>query len=208
MDEPLEDADQRLVAVLDRSRDLGLLGPGPVTEQLTHAAAFVPLLTGARRVVDLGSGGGLPGLVIAVRCPGLDLTLLDASERRVAFLRDSLRELRVAGATAVVGRAEELGRHDQYRTTYDVLVARSFGRPAVVAECGVGFLRPDGRMLISEPADHQGDRWPADALAGLDLAPATVHHGEGATIQELRRLGGPIDEYPRRVGIPARRPLF
>lgn len=197
-----------LSTILGRSRRLGLLGPGPVEEQLRHALAFVPLVEGARRVLDLGSGGGLPGLVIADRLPSLELTLVDASERRVAFLRDGLRELGRPHARAVVGRAEELARDGSYREQYDVVVARSFGRPAVTAECGVGFLTPGGRMLVSEPESDSAARWPEAGVHQLDLVVGPLHRADGATIQELRRLGGSIETFPRRVGVPSRRPLF
>ena len=72
-----------LSAVLERSRELGFLGPGDVAAHVEHAAGFVEVLesvaTGAK-VLDLGSGGGLPGLVVAVHRPDLSLTLLDANE--------------------------------------------------------------------------------------------------------------------------------
>ena len=79
-----------LLAVLERSRALGFLGPGPVDDHVAHAQGFVAALEGVRgRVVDLGAGGGLPGLVVATARPDLELVLVEAIGKRAAFLREA-----------------------------------------------------------------------------------------------------------------------
>ena len=200
--------DQALRDVLDQSRDLGLLGPGEVDQHIRHAEQFVGLLSEHSAVLDLGSGGGVPGLVLARELLTTSFTLLDAGERRVAFLRAAVRRLELDERVRVVlGRAETLARRPELRESFDVVVARSFGAPAVTAECGVGFLSDGGRMLVSEPADVR-DRWPESGLAVLGLREITLHRANGATIRELARTGTDISEFPRRTGIPARRPVF
>ena len=98
--------DQTLRDVLDQSRDLGLLGPGEVELHVRHAEQFVGLLSECTDVLDLGSGGGVPGLVLARNLPSISFTLLDAGERRVAFLRASVRRLELDERVRVVlGRA-------------------------------------------------------------------------------------------------------
>lgn len=203
--------DPDLSEVLERSRRLGFLGPGAVDAHVDHAAGFVELLgavPSGSRVLDLGSGGGLPGLVVAMRLPSLRLTLLDANERRVAFLRDAVRQLQLSSLVTVVGgRAEQLARDPELREQFDVAVARSFGSPAVTAECVAGFLRLDGRLLVSEP-EGSTDRWPAEGLARLGLEPGERHEFPSATIRELRRSEVGLAEVPRAVGIPTKRPRF
>ena len=172
------------------------------------------------RVLDLGSGGGLPGLVMAVRWPEVELLLLDANGRRVAFLDHAVAELGLTHRVQVMeGRAEDGGRQEQLRHTFDGVVARSFGRPAVVAECGAPFLRQGGWLIVSEPpgAEHdpsapvagaaESPRWPADGVALLGLDPlGTVHHG--FDYQMLRQKTLCPERFPRRNGVPAKRPLF
>src|SRR5690606_17211507 len=123
------------------------------------------------RVLDLGSGGGVPGLVLAVRRPDLDVVLLDAMSRRCTFLEAAAAELGLAGRVRVVcERAEVAARDPELRGTFDVVVARSFAAPPVTAECAAGFLRVGGRLLVSEPPDHTGEeRWPAAPLDELGL---------------------------------------
>lgn len=161
--------------------------------------------------------------MIAARRPDVELTLLDANERRVAFLREAVRELRAGdrsrgpgkdvetsgpAVTVLLGRAEDLAHRSELREAFDVVVARSFGAPAVTAECAVGFLLPAGRALVSEPPSTDEGRWPAVGLARLDLEPGARHPLPAATVQELLRVGGSIEGLPRSVGIPARRPFF
>jgi SAM-dependent methyltransferase len=194
--------------VLGRAQELGFLGPGPVDRHVAHGRALLTGLPERGRVLDLGSGGGVPGLVVATWRPDLDLTLLEARRRACRFLRDAVAALGAAERIAVVeARAEEAARRPDLREAYDAVVARSFGPPPVTAECAVGFLRPGGRLLVSEPPDPDPARWPPDGLDALGLGPA-VRGGEAeasfVTMEKVRD----DDRWPRRVGIPAKRPLW
>jgi 16S rRNA (guanine527-N7)-methyltransferase len=200
----------RVVPVLERSRELGFLGPGAVDAHIVHARAFLEALAPAGTVLDLGSGGGVPGLVLAVAHPDRPMVLLDAHRRRTDFLRDAVAELGLDQVSVLNGRAEELARDAQWRERMGVVVARSFGAPAVLAECARGFLVPGGQLLVSEPPDEAvtDARWPEAPLAGLGLVRGQRWITSGSTIQELRSVGGCPDEVPRRVGVPGRRPLY
>lgn len=196
----------RLLPVLEDARNLGLVGPGPLLPHLDHALGFGPA---AGACLDLGSGAGLPGLPLAVAWPDSRWTLVDAGVRRAEFLERAVRALGVEERVTVVeGRAEVLARRDGLRGCFDLVVARGFGPPAVTAECGAGFLAVGGRMVVSEPPGGRPARWPADGLAVLGLEVGETREVSGATYQVLRRRGACPDRYPRRVGIPAKRPLF
>ena len=197
-----------LIAVLEHSRALGLLGPGAIEGHVCHAEPFLDLLEPDTTVLDLGSGGGVPGLVLACARPDLRFVLLDAGERRAAFLRAAVRTLQLQERVSVeCGRAEVLGRRADLRERSDVVVARSFGPPAVTAECAVGFISPSGRLLVSEPSDER-DRWPREGLALLGLSESRVIRSATATIREFQRDGSDVDDYPRSVGVPTKRPVF
>jgi 16S rRNA (guanine527-N7)-methyltransferase len=154
--------------------------------------------------LDLGSGGGIPGLVLAHELPGTSWVLLEASERRARFLREAVDELDLGNATVAQGRAEELARDVRYRFRFDMVVARLFGAPAVVAECAAGFLAHEGRLIVSEPPETSG-RWPAESVLRLGMVEVDATEPFMAVLQRVE----PLDErYPRRVGIPTKRPLF
>ncbi|WP_334142606.1 RsmG family class I SAM-dependent methyltransferase [Rhabdothermincola sp.] len=202
-----------LLAVLEEARARGFLGPGPVDEHVRQAERFGSRIDELRargalfaRAVDLGSGGGVPGLALAVADAELTWVLVEAGERRAAFLHEAVNTLGLADRVSVRwGRAELLSRDAQLRHQIDLVVARSFGPPAVTAECATGFLRRDGYLLVSEPPHpEEKRRWPPEELAELGLQPEGVVRG----IQVLKQTRPCPERFPRRVGIPAKRPLF
>lgn len=218
--------------LLEEARTAGFLGPGPVEVHLRHAEGFVAVCRhlwpdGATPPVllDLGSGGGLPGLVVASRWPEVTLVLLDAQGRRAAFLGDAVRRLGLDSRVSVHhGRAEAAGRDPLLRGHFDGVLARSFGQPAVVAECAAPLLTLGGWLVVSEPPRYVPDgppdlppdrpvvssgppRWPAEALRQLGLVPERLVH-EQFDYQTLRQAEPCPDRFPRRNGVPAKRPLF
>jgi 16S rRNA (guanine527-N7)-methyltransferase len=204
---------RRLEDVLDGARRAGYLGPGPVVGHVDHALGFAAAAVDTpARAVDLGSGGGVPGLVLALWWPASRWDLLDANARRVAFLAEASRTLGVADRVAAVHeRAEAFGRVPTHRGRYDLVTARSFGPPAVVAECAAPLLRVGGRLVVSEPPVPDPDRWPATGLAAVGLSAEPVPsagHDEGPRYQVMVATGTCPQRFPRRVGIPVKRPLF
>jgi 16S rRNA (guanine527-N7)-methyltransferase len=209
----------RLTGVLERSRSLGFLGPGPIRTQVEHAEGFAAGLDhDPASVLDLGAGGGVPGLVLAGLWPDSRIVLLEAGARRCAFLREALDMLGISDRVRVVeARAEVAARLEDLRGSCNAVVARSFGPPPVTAECGAPFLEAGGWLVVSEPPaseppgggqpDTCEPRWPADGLArlGLTVGPAW---SEPFHYQALVQSAPCPDEFPRRVGVPSKRPLF
>jgi 16S rRNA (guanine527-N7)-methyltransferase len=212
-----------LYDVLTEAREAGFLGPGPLERQLRHAEGFVTvgrrLASGSPaspHLLDLGSGGGLPGLVVAERWPEAEVVLLDANSRRTAFLRHAVDRLALSSRVTVLQeRAEVCGHQEGLRGAFDGVLARSFGRPAVVAECGAPLLRIDGWLVVSEPPPaapgtddpDELSRWPAGPLRQLGLEAVGLVH-EGFDYRTLRQRDPCPDRFPRRNGVPAKRPLF
>lgn len=204
-----------LIDQLVLSRELGFLGPAPAEEHLRHASAFAEGTTNIpARALDLGAGGGLPGLVLAATVwPETHWCFVDARAKRTAFLEEAAIALGLEDRVQVVtGRAEEIGRDPLHRHGYDLVVARSFASPAVTAECAAPLLSVGGFLVVSEPpAVEASTRWPAEGVAKFGFAPPVSVLAEGQTPVHLVRLEQRTlasDRYPRRVGIPAKRPLF
>lgn len=197
-----------LLGQLERSRQLGFLGPGPVADHVLHAGAFLDVLAAVDgRVIDLGSGGGVPGLVIAAARSELEVVLLEAMGKRCDFLRSAAAELALSNVTVVQERAEKAGR-GALRGSADAVVARGFGPPAVTAECAAPLLSVGGLLAVSEPPEGGAEgRWPSEPLAAVGLEPRLRRAGPPA-IQTLRQVVACPATYPRRDGMPAKRPLF
>src|SRR5581483_3216587 len=127
------------------------------TLHFIDALAALPLLPeGAPRVIDVGSGGGLPGLALRLARPELRLTLLDSVGKKVKVMTEIATGLGLTGKPAdggapvvlLTARAEEVGQRDGARETYDVALARAVGATAVVAELTLPLVRTGGRVLL------------------------------------------------------------
>ena len=166
------------------------------------------------RVIDVGTGAGFPGLPLKIVCPTLELTLVESIGKKVEFCRHVVRSLDLEGVEIVHDRVERAGHQPEHRGAYDWALARAVATMPVLVEYLLPLLKLDGRAVV-----QKGETGPAEA-----------HTAEGA----LRILGGRVDQvipielptvaecrylvvviktaatpdkYPRRPGIPAKRPL-
>jgi 16S rRNA (guanine527-N7)-methyltransferase len=209
-----------VVELLGQAQRIGLLGPGPVEEHLEQALAFAAVIGAPpERFADLGSGAGVPGLVLAtVAWPASQAVLIESQHRRIHHLRRAVEVLGCADRVTVYGgRAEDAGRRE-LREQCDVVVARSFGPPAVVAECAVALLRAGGSAFVSEPPATSPTRWPSDILAELGFRPAEILIGPTVPVDgrdphpvrvaRLVRTGPLLDRWPRTPGALRKRPLW
>jgi 16S rRNA (guanine527-N7)-methyltransferase len=193
---PEEPRDTELVAALRDSQRLGMLGPRPVSEVIAHAGAFVDALASMRgTVVDLGSGGGVPGLVIARRRPDLRLILVDRRVRCTDHLHRLVGRLDIAARVEVLTiDATELG--SLRPRAADAVVGRGFGPPATTLRIAAPLLRDGGLLVISEPPTSSLDRWPAPVLAALGLAAVPHSDRRVAVFRRLAQPTGPDSPAP------------
>jgi len=206
------DVRRLLTAQLEDARRRGMVGPGPVEAHLEHAealaAAVDPDFHG--RFLDLGSGAGVPGLILLALWPTATGVLLDARRRRCSFLESAVEALGLGDRVSVAcGRAEELARDREFRGAFELVVARGFGAPGTTAECAVGFLGQGGRLAVSEPpGGPDPSRWPKEGVDSLGLVGPDLRGSEGGRVAILTSAGPPGERWPRRVGVPGRRPLW
>jgi 16S rRNA (guanine527-N7)-methyltransferase len=144
--------------------------------------------------------------VLATALPGSHWLLVDAMAKRTRFLEDAVRTLGLADRIEVcTARAEDLGR--SRRATATLVVARGFGPPAVTAECAAPLLEVDGLLIVSEPPGGDEGRWQHDRLAELGLAVVGHVAGPPAFVR-LRQSALCPERFPRRSGMPRKRPLW
>jgi len=175
--------DTALEAALAAIATRGAIGERSLPVAIAHAdqfAAAVP--AAARRLADLGSGGGLPGLVVAVRCPWLQVTLVERRTRRADLLRRAVRSLGLTARVVVVGAdVQELATTAAH--SFDVVTARSFAAPPITLRWAGELLVSGGILVVSEPPTDEQDRWPAAAL----LAAGLVDQGREQGIRRFRK---------------------
>jgi 16S rRNA (guanine527-N7)-methyltransferase len=167
----------------------------------------------AGRIGDLGSGAGLPGLVLAAALPGARVDLIESIERKCGFLREAIERMGIANATVVCERSEEWAR-GAGREAYDVVTARSVGRLAAIAELASPLLGPGGTLVAwkgaRSPEEEAELRRGADRLAMEPIEIRTVQPypaSRNRHIHLLRKNGPTPNELPRRPGMAAKRPF-
>jgi 16S rRNA (guanine527-N7)-methyltransferase len=207
-------SERDLLEVLNRAREYGYLGPGPIQTHLDHArgfgAAFVEWLGAPpAKFCDLGTGGGVPGLVLAILWPSCTGLLIESMQRRASSLRDAIVELGLGGRIEVAEvRAEELAHDPARREQFALVTARSFAEPAVTAEIATGFAEVGGALVVSEPPELDSRRWPAEGLEPLGFAEVERVTGESGTFAVIRKISAAPADRPRGVGKPGKRPLW
>jgi 16S rRNA (guanine527-N7)-methyltransferase len=174
---------------------------------------LLDLLGDAHTLVDVGSGGGLPGLALKLARPELQLTLIEVNRRKAAFLTHATAVLGLKDVEVVANRAEEAGRDPRMRDTFDVATARALAPMPVLAELCLPFVRPGGRLLAMKAAADAELEAAGPALKALNAKPAEVVPAPSAArslgrVFVVRKLGPTPDAYPRRPGVPARKPLI
>ena len=162
-------------------------------------------------VLDLGSGAGFPGLPIKIVWPSVHITLLDATAKKTAFLSACVDALDLAEASVVTGRAEELARRSDFRERFDLVLARAVAPLRVLVEIGLPFLRQGGRLVTAKGSRASTEIAEASNALALLHASAFAFRlpvpGPEQTVEAISKEGPTSDLYPRRTGVPAKRPL-
>jgi 16S rRNA (guanine527-N7)-methyltransferase len=183
----------------------------PPAELIDDSLVLLDFLGDARRLVDVGSGGGLPGLPLKLARPDLHLTLVESDQRKAAFLLQAAARLRLSDVEVVGRPAEEVGHDLRYRESFDVSVARALAPMPVLVELCLPLVRVGGRLLAQKTEREDASRatHAIEVLGGsLDsvVAARSVVRSAG-TVVIVRKVAATPREFPRRPGVPRRRPL-
>ena len=209
----------RLATVLEAAVDEGLLTSAVALDGVGHSEGFLrlggrePTFTpgGSDLAVDLGTGGGLPGVVLATRTRARWL-LVERSDRRCRFLKWAIRELDLEVRVEVVNAdARDLARSD-CRGQAALVTARAFGPPPVTAEIGAPLLALGGTLVVSEPPTRDGvgsvERWPSAGIDRLGLVDAGRWYSGMFGYQALSCDSATPDRFPRGGPAVASDPVF
>jgi 16S rRNA (guanine527-N7)-methyltransferase len=183
----------------------------PAGELIADSLVLLDHLGEADKVVDVGSGGGLPGLPLKIALPGLTMTLVEADQAKAAFLVRACAALGLRDVEVIARRAEDLGRDARYRESFDVAVARALAPMPVLAELCLPLVRVGGRLLAqkTEGEELEFSGRAIDAMGGVlnrvVAAPSSARQAGTVVIVDKVRPTPPA--YPRRPGVPARKPL-
>lgn len=165
-------------------------------------------------VIDIGSGAGFPGVPIKIARPDLELTLLEATEKKAAFLGRLIARLGLTGVRVIHGRAEDVAHDPEQREVYTLAVARAVAPLPALVELALPFVRVGG--YLATPKGSAAAREVREAEKALSVCGGAVEAvskldvpppGPAPTLVLVRKVAETPERYPRRPGVPSKRPL-
>lgn len=170
-------------------------------------------LDGKKSLIDIGTGGGFPGLVLKIYNKDLDVTLLDSLNKRLIFLDEVIKELNLKDVRTVHGRAEELGRNSDYREHFDIATSRAVANLSTLLEYDLPFVKVGGYFISMKGPEYkeeiEGAKNALKLLGGeleevveIKLPMDITHY-----LLIIKKTKKTPDKYPRGGGKPKNKPL-
>jgi len=165
-------------------------------------------------ILDVGTGAGLPGIALKVLYPDMELTLLDSVQKKAVFLNHIVTVLGLRGVEVLTGRAEELAHDARYREHFDAVLSRGVSKMAVLAELTLPFCSVGGVFIAMKKQEDRGEV--DEAESALDILGGRLRQVIYIELPELSdralvvvdKVKPTPEKYPRRSGMPQKRPLL
>lgn len=171
-------------------------------------------LSGKKRVIDVGTGAGFPGIPLKIVYPELEITLLDSLNKRVKFLDEVIEELGLTGIQAVHSRAEDLAQDAAHRQQYDICVSRAVANLATLSEYCIPFVKQGGYFISYKSTQIEEEL--KQAKKAVQVLGGTLEQVEtvqipGTTIERqfvmIRKTGTTPKKFPRKAGTASKTPI-
>ena len=182
-------------------------------DSLSAAQPLPPFMLRSGAFIDVGSGGGFPGIPMKLAFPGMVGTLLDSTAKKTAFLAHACDVLGLQYMTVCTSRAETAARDAGMREKFDIAFARAVAEVAALAELTLPFVRVGGLVVMHKKADIAEELQRAagaiETLGGSlrNVVPVSLPGLNDRSLVVLEKQGATPELYPRRPGMPAKRPL-
>lgn len=166
-----------------------------------------------KRIMDIGTGAGFPGVPLKIAFPHLEACLLDSLKKRVNFLEETFQMLKLENITAIHGRAEEYAKNKQYRETYDLCVSRAVSNLATLSEYCLPYVKTGGYLFPINQALYRRSRTgtessqnPRRKNSGCCVFPASCSEIQRSLVV-IEKIKATPGRYPRKAGTPLKEPL-
>ena len=210
----LELTDWNRRANLTTITDYEAVQVGHFLDALTVALAWRATPSGTPNVIDVGSGGGVPGVPLRIVFPEIRLTLLEATARKAAFLRHLTERLGLDDVETVVGRAEQVAHDERLREGFDLVLARGVAPMPALAELTLPFAATGGIVVAHKKGDIGEEM--SQASGAIETMGGRLREVRAVELPEftdnrclvvIEKVAATPAKYPRRPGMPAKRPL-
>lgn len=184
----------------------------PVLSAKKHFAdSLLPLLTDIftdkKTCLDVGTGAGFPGLPLAVFLPEVSFTLIDSLDKKLAFTRSVKEKLNLENTDILTVRAEEYARTEK-REAFDVVVSRAVANLATLSELCLPFVKTDGVFAAYKSREAKNEIKDAEtAIKTLGGEVENIFGDEERNLVIIRKVAATPEKYPRRNGVPSKKPL-
>ncbi len=167
-----------------------------------------------KSIMDVGTGGGFPGIPLKILFPEIRLTLLDSLNKRILFLNEVIHKLGLENIECIHGRAEDIGHLPEYREQYDLTVSRAVANLSSLSEYCIPFVRVGGKFISYKSGNIDGEL--NDAKTAIQLLGSGIEDVEKYTLPDsdmqrsivvIRKEKKLSKKYPRKAGMPAKQPL-
>ena len=175
------------------------------------AALEVAEFQESKRIMDLGTGGGFPGIPLAVMNPEKEFVLMDSLAKRLKIIDGLAEEIGINNVETVHGRAEDLARQEEYRENFDIVVSRAVAEMKVLAEYALPFVKEGGALIAYKTAGEKLDEEITAAerairVLGGELSRTKKGTGDH-TLVIVKKIKKTPSKYPRKAGTPKKEPL-
>lgn len=168
----------------------------------------------AKKIIDVGTGGGFPGIPLAIAAPDKEFVLMDSLNKRIKIINMLCAEIGINNVTAIHARAEELARNKNYRESYDLCVSRAVANLSTLSEYCLPFIKKGGYFLSYKGPDSKKEI--IDARNAINILGGKIQRDEKATLENfnlehkiiyIEKVKKTPAKYPRKAGTPSKEPL-
>ena len=164
-------------------------------------------------ILDVGTGAGVPGVPLKIFLPKIRLFLLESMVKKITFLKHLVDRLDLEDVDILTGRAEDIAHQKNYREKFDLVVSRAVGKLSTIAELTLPFCRQGGLFIAPKKGQIEEEvsqaRQAIDTLGGRlrEVRKVDLEGLEPRSLVIVEKIGSTPHHYPRRAGVPAKRPL-
>lgn len=173
-----------------------------------------PALSGAKKIIDIGTGAGFPGIPLALIYPNIEFVLMDSVNKKLIIVKEILTKLGLENVRLVHGRAEDLAHKKEHREQYDICVSRAVAKLQILSEYCLPFVKTGGYFIAYKGLEIEQeiqDSLKAIAVLGGQIeriAPYKINDVEiRHQIIYIKKKENTPEKYPRKAGIPQKEPL-